>query len=146
MEVKPNSFKSTYAVDEYLDLAGAFIDVVYSSGDTERVSITSDMVVGFDTATTGNKTLMVTYKTLSQAITYSVYNPEMASRPIRTTARFTLYADVIEDDIVYTIKVALGDLTELRAATFTLTSTTSLGIESEHTLTCRYNRWRSLFL
>lgn len=131
VDVAANSFRSSYAVDEKLSLDGSFVNVTYSSGDAERIQITADMVEGFDTATTGNKTLKVSYKTFSREISYSVYNPEMASRAIRTTARFTLYVDKTDDETIYSIKLAAGDLSEVRAATFTLTSASSLGIASD---------------
>lgn len=131
VDVAANSFKASYAVDEALVLDGSFVLVSYTSGDVDRVQITADMVEGFDTSTTGNKTVRVTYKTFSREIAYSVYNPEMASRAIRTTARFTLYADRTDDAVIYSIKLFSGDLREVRAATFTLTSGASLGIHPD---------------
>lgn len=129
--VKPNSFKSSYAVDEQLNLDGAFAIVTYTSGDKENVPVTPFMVSDFDTSTTGKKSFFVTYdKDNVVEVPYVVYNDEYASRPIETTARFTLYAETAGDDFYYTVRFAQGDLSALCAATMTLTSSSDLKIDA----------------
>ncbi|MBO4573518.1 MAG: bacterial Ig-like domain-containing protein [Clostridia bacterium] len=59
--VKSLPDKTVYVVGEELDLTGAFITALFSDGGKEDVSITPDMVSGYDGATAGVKNLTVTY-------------------------------------------------------------------------------------
>jgi hypothetical protein len=137
------SFKASYAVDETLDLSAASINVGYSKG-TENVAVTSDMVSGFDTRTTGTKTLTVTYESLETDFTYAVYNPENASKDIVTTARLILYAVEANGAAVYTVNLSVGDLSGIMAVSFSLESDESLGITkdlSETSITAEPEKW-----
>ena len=54
--------KTSYYVGEELDVSGLEIEAVYSDGSTSVVTVTSDMVSGFDSSVVGTKTLTVTYE------------------------------------------------------------------------------------
>ncbi len=125
-----NSFPTEYRVDETLDLSGAFLSLVYSNGDPERKEITADMVEGFDTSTTGEKTLWVVYGEHRVSHTYRVYNPENAAKEILTTARLSLSAYANDEYIEYTLRLSMGDLKEISAISFTLQSETSLSVNA----------------
>ena len=138
VQIKTSSFKTSYTVDENLDLAGAYLTLIYSSGQSDEIPISADMVTGFDTVTTGNKLLVVKYKEFkSDPMTYRVYNPENASREITTNARFLLFTDSGNGFTEYTVKLAKGDLGNITAAEFTFSSSVSLGI-SEDLSNCSY--------
>ena len=126
-----NSFKSDFVVDERLDLTGTYVVVRYSGGEEEEVEITPDMISGFDTTTTGGKTLSVRYKDFVMDSSYRVFNPENAAKEIVTKARLILYADKGADYIDYTVRLSSGDLTNVAAVDFTLTSTDPLGINDD---------------
>lgn len=128
-----NSFPTEYKVDAPLDLTGAFVVLRYSDDNVERKEITVDMVEGFDTATTGEKTLTVKYGDFSVSHTYRVYNPENAAKEIITTARLTLSAYESGEYIEYTLRLNMGDLESISAISFTLQSETNLGIGAAKT-------------
>ena len=131
VEVKSNSFKSAYEVDEKLDLTGAYVVLTYSGDNKEEIPLTEDMVQGFDTTTTGVKTLTVLFRGVeSGPISYRVYNPEDASREITTRARLVLYADEGAGYIDYTVRLSAADLV-VKGIEFTLTSERSLGIDED---------------
>ena len=131
VEIKKNSFKTTYEVDEALDLTGAYVLLTYSGDDKEEIPVTEEMVQGFDTATTGVKTLTVVYKGVeSEPFSYRVYNPENASREVLTRARLLLYADPGNEYIDYTVRLNAAGL-PVTAASFTLTSEQSLGVDAD---------------
>lgn len=128
--IRANSFMQKYSVDAKLRYDTAFIDVHYSSGETEEVNITEDMVVGFDTFTTGNKTLHVEYKGFkSDSVPYVVYNPEGANKEILTSARLAFFASSTSSGTEYSILFDKGDLSDVNAIIFTIESEKSLGID-----------------
>ena len=128
----PNSFATGYQVDTALDLNGAFIVQHFADDNTKRIQITPDMVSGYDTSTTGTKTLTVSYNGLSVTHSYRVYNPENAAKEIITTARLilTVYIPDNGEYAEYAVKFTKGDLSGISAATFTMTGTESLGISA----------------
>lgn len=85
-----NAFADTYTVDETVNYDAAFLTVTYSDGSAKDVNITPEMVTGFDTATTGKKTLTVTYEGTALTHEYYVYNAENAQRPVVLTDRVFL--------------------------------------------------------
>ena len=131
ISVRANSFPNTYEIDADYDeiLPGAYLTVSYSDGETEEVKITKDMIFGFNTQTTGNKTMYVQYKEFrSEDIKYTVYNPENVSRDISTTARLTLRVYDNATAMEYTVSLSKGNLPSVRAIQFTLESENSLSV------------------
>ena len=54
--------KTSYFVEEELDLTGLAVEAYYSDDSTSSVEVTSDMVSGFDSSVVGTQTLTVTYE------------------------------------------------------------------------------------
>lgn len=65
--------KLEYFVGDTLDLTGGKLTVSYEDGRTpEEVTLTADMVSGFDSTTAGDKTITVTYSGLTTTFTVKV--------------------------------------------------------------------------
>lgn len=64
--------KTTYRVGDKLDLTGAVLVAFYSDGTSQRITITDDMVSGFDSSKTGNQTLTITYNGKTATFTIKV--------------------------------------------------------------------------
>ena len=67
-EVQPESisitstpYKTSYYVGEWLDLSGLEVQVVCSDDSKSAITVTDDMVSGFDSSVAGTQTLTVTY-------------------------------------------------------------------------------------
>ncbi len=65
-------YKTSYYVGQKLDLSGCSIDVTYSDNSVKNVTVTDDMVSGFDSDTAGRKTIIVTYEGLTAAFEVTV--------------------------------------------------------------------------
>lgn len=59
--LNPGPTKTSYKYGEGLDLTGAYIDVVFENGSTDRLAVTSSMVTGYNPNTLGTQTVTVTY-------------------------------------------------------------------------------------
>jgi len=70
--MKSNPTKTDYAVGDTLDLTGAKMTATTISETTEDVNITSSMVSGFDSTTSGIKTVTVTYRNLTTSFDVTV--------------------------------------------------------------------------
>ena len=127
--IKSGSFKDDYAVDERLDLSVALLAVNYGK-DVEAVEITDDMLTGFDTTTTGNKTMRVRYEKYVFDVPYRVYNPENPAKDVVTGARFSLFADGGDGYVEYSVHFNAADLASVNAASFTLKSEFPLRIDA----------------
>jgi len=71
--MKTQPTKTTYAEGDPLDVAGAVITATFSDTTTDDINVTADMCSGFDSSTTGEKTVTVTYggKTTTFTVTVS---------------------------------------------------------------------------
>ena len=67
--------KTDYQQGEELDLTGAELTAFYSDGTMETVTITPDMVSGYDSAKIGTQALTVTYKGKTTTFAATVYRP-----------------------------------------------------------------------
>lgn len=86
IQVVQGSFKESYRLDERLDLTNAKILVTYVDGKTANVSVSEDMISGFDTSkTTTDGVLTITYKGVKVRYTYKVTN----SIAIETSFRYS---------------------------------------------------------
>lgn len=56
----------------------------YSDNTTEKIKISSEMINGFDTSTTGEKTLTVTHGSQTYAVRYVVVEPKITSIAVKT--------------------------------------------------------------
>ncbi|MBQ8752062.1 MAG: bacterial Ig-like domain-containing protein, partial [Clostridia bacterium] len=82
--------KAVYELNTALDVTGGKLTLTYSDGSTKEVDMTADMVSGFDSATSGEKTLTVAYedKTTTMAVTVNekrITAVELVSAPAKTT-------------------------------------------------------------
>ena len=61
INITSTPYKTSYYVGEELNLDGLTVEATYSDGSTSVVTVTSDMVSGFDSSVAGTQTLTVTY-------------------------------------------------------------------------------------
>ncbi len=66
--------KNKFFVDDTLDLTNFKIKVYYNDNSSSEVNVTSDMVSGFDSSTTGSKILTITYCGKTCEMEYTVVN------------------------------------------------------------------------
>lgn len=64
--------KTSFAVDEAFPTEGNKIFVTFRNGASGYINVTADMVTGFDTATSGEKEMTVTYGGVSRRAEYTV--------------------------------------------------------------------------
>ena len=74
--------KMDYAFGEALDLTGAHITVVIQGGENQILSVTKDMITGYNAETPGTQTITVTYK--GRTVTFDVVVNEKVYTPIYT--------------------------------------------------------------
>lgn len=132
--VRANSFNANYAIDSNINYQGAFLVVEYSDDTKEDVAITPDMISNFNTSTTGQKTMTISYQEYKIDVDYLVYNPENASLEILTSSRLSLACGKSLTHAEYTVSYRKGDLSILKAVTFTLKTSSTLGIEEDESL------------
>lgn len=72
ISMKTQPTKLTYSTGESLDVTGAVITAAYSDSTTQDVNVTSAMCSGFDSSTTGEKTVTVTYESKTTTFTVTV--------------------------------------------------------------------------
>lgn len=82
--------KIEYTEGEALDLTGGSLTLSYDNGTTENISLTADMVTGYDAAKTGKQTLTVSYGGFTETFTVTVNarqvtGIEWAAKPGKTT-------------------------------------------------------------
>lgn len=125
-----SEFSPEYAIDEELQLENVNLLLVYDNGNTTKtIPCTAEMIRGFDTSTTGTKTLRAAYKGLeSNAISYTVYNPEDISREIKTTTRIDILKTVSSGSTTFDFRLLPEDVT-VRAISFHLETTMDLSSE-----------------
>lgn len=69
-EISVSSLKDTYYVND--EFTNGVLKVLYLDGKSEDVTLTKEMVTGFDTSKTGEFTLIVTYQGLTTTFKYKV--------------------------------------------------------------------------
>lgn len=76
ISIGEGSMKTSYSLNETIDLTDAKIVLTYSDGNTEEISVTEDMVTGFSTANVGTYSMVIRYlgRSVSLAYTVSVNN------------------------------------------------------------------------
>ena len=62
IRVNSTGHKTSYELNSPLDVTGLTIEALYSDQSIQTVSVTKNMVSGFDSSTTGSKTLTITYE------------------------------------------------------------------------------------
>lgn len=123
----------TFDVDEQFCYDAATIKAVFSDGTEKAVPVTADMVVGFDSTTTGTKSLTISYKGIERDYVYEVVYKKYPSREIVTAARIELkqvpYATGIGREVLLT-----EGLSGVRGISFCIKSDSDLSDSKLNTL------------
>lgn len=129
VEIGQNSFKDIYDIDEELNFEKIEVIVKYKSGDALTVPCSADMVFGFDTKTTGDKTLYVSYKGIKSTIKeYKVVNIGNETVSIKTSCRVVLQSEALPNAASYAFSLNIGDLSKVSAISFTIKSDSDIGV------------------
>ena len=91
-------FKTTYYTGSVLNVDGGQFVATFENGTSETVTVTSDMITGFDTETAGEKTMTITYRELTIDVDYTVVDAALSS--LALSASFKTEYFVGEDLIV----------------------------------------------
>lgn len=122
-------FKTTYFVGESLSIDDLEIKIIKSDDSTSNVTLTSEMISGFDSTTAGEKTLTVTYDGKTTTVNYTVVSPTVKSIAISTSIKNAYFTGdtldlegtklnvVFEDDTSTTIDVLPTMVTGFDSAT-----------------------------
>ena len=65
--------KTEYAINEKIDLNDAKLVLTYNDDSQKEITISYDMITGFDTTTVGEKTLTISYNEKEIKVAYKVY-------------------------------------------------------------------------
>jgi hypothetical protein len=76
IEVATNPSKMTYVVGEELDLAGLVVNATMASGVQNQVTVTADMVSGFDSSKAGTTTVTISYEGKTATVELTVEEAE----------------------------------------------------------------------
>ena len=142
--IRTNSFKQYYNVDDELDLTNAYLVVDYKNGESSQYNITEEMISGFDTTTTGKKTMTITYQGTAVEYQFNVYNDENALYDILTTARLSVLCETVDSDMRYSFYFSKGDMAETKAFLFDIEFNDTVDItDDNYTLTTQIDGWNS---
>ena len=83
--------KTSYISGEALDITGCKITLYYSDGSSEIVAVSDSMVSGFNSSTTGTKTITVTYEGKTATFTITVVAKSITSIAVTTKPTKTSY-------------------------------------------------------
>lgn len=73
------TIKNEFYIGEQLNIEGLKLKITYKDNSTTEITLTNEMIAGFDTSSTGNKSITVSYGGKQLSISYTV-------REIRATA------------------------------------------------------------
>ncbi len=73
LSVRKN-FKTSYTLNESLDVSGGYLDYVSKDGEELLVEVKADMVLGFSATTPGTRTMTIVYQDASLELKYTVSN------------------------------------------------------------------------
>lgn len=120
IEIPDGTFRTVYFVDEEKNFESFDIVVVYEKG-RETVSLNADAAQGFDTSTTGEKTLTVKYGELSCDFNYRVVYEKNEAKDINTAARVKLAQSPAAYGLSREFEIENIDFEPLKAISFSLT-------------------------
>ena len=124
--LESTALASAYEVDEEPDIEKITLKLVYADGKTEDIPCERDMLVGFDTTTTGQRSMYAVYHEMkSNEISYYVYNPEGVSLSVVTPTRLRLTKTAAQGKTIFSFSFSSADIT-IRALSFTLNSSTEI--------------------
>lgn len=92
VQIADEPAKVSYSRGESLDVTGGTIQVTYNDGSSEIISMTSDMVTGFNSGTTGRQKLTVTWNGHTTFYYVAVSNPSISGGSGSSSYRITVSA------------------------------------------------------
>ena len=122
--------KLEYFLFEELDITGGEVLVTFNDGSTGEISLTEEMVTGFDSATVGTKTVTVTYECFTTAFTVTVKEEPIVCEHIETASQYKTIEEALAVATNGTIKL----LMDVTAGTILLKPGATLDLNG-HTLT-----------
>lgn len=132
--------KTTYYVGEELNIEGLQVKIIKSDDSSSTITLTSDMVSGFDSSTAGTKTLTVTYNEKTATVEYIVTTAPVSSISVSSTFKSIYYTgdsiDLSDGKILVTYETGSTETIDITEAMVSGFDTTSAG-ESK-TLTISY--------
>ncbi len=132
ISISDSAFKDLYDIDEELNLEQIIITAKFKNGETLTIPCTADMVVGFDTKTSGDKSMYVVYKNVKSAPKeYKVVNKANQAVSITTTCRLFVQTQELPNAASYAFSIKVGDVSKISAISFTIKSDSDIGITAD---------------
>jgi ABC-type branched-subunit amino acid transport system substrate-binding protein len=144
--------KVEYNVEEALDLTGLDVKAVYSD-ETEKALVESDLAIsGFDSETTGEKTITLTYDGVSVSFTVTVFDPdadkELQSinvKSLPTTQQYEVGASFDDAGLVIEAVYNTGAKEEVASADYTLSGFDSSEVNLDGVVTVTFEEKTATF-
>lgn len=96
--------KTNYFVGDSLDDSVIQIKVTYENQTSENITITKEMISGFDTSTAGDKEVTITYKEKTTTLAYTVTPIKATAFTVNQTLKSTYYTgDEFESNITLSV-------------------------------------------
>ena len=148
--MKSNPSKTTYIKGESLVLTGGKITATYQDGTTKEITITNDMVSGYNSATLGQQTITVTYEGKTTTFTVKVNAKSLSSISVATLPTKTEYIQNYEELNLAGGKIKLtynDESTEVKDMTASGVSTSGFSNSTvgEQTITVTYGEKTTTF-
>jgi len=103
--------KTVYAVGEAIDLSGLVVTAIYSDSSTGTLGISIEHISGFNSSTTGSKTVTINYG--GKTATFTVTVNSNSNVVFTSIASFTTWLNVQPDNTVattYNVKLNVSNL------------------------------------
>ncbi len=138
--------KLTYKEGEALDLTGASLQVTYNDGTNSTVTVTEDMVTGYDANQTGQQTLTVTYGTLTETFNVTVNARQLKGIQLIPPNKLTYQVGEALDLTGATLLLTYDNsTTDMITVTPDMVSGYNSATEGVQTLTVTYNGFTENF-
>lgn len=140
--------KTEYLTGDALVLDGCMINVVYTAGKSEVLSVTPDMVSGFDNTKVGEQTVTVTYRGQSDSFPVTVSKrPDVTGISLITLPQTTEFRVGTAFDFTGAqMKVDYSDGTmQMLPVTMDMTSGGNINRIGKHTITVTYGGQTTTF-
>ncbi|GLC31548.1 bacterial Ig-like domain-containing protein [Clostridium omnivorum] len=131
IEITKQPTKTEYVVGQSLDLTGLVVTGTYNDGTSAPVAITSSNISGFDSTTTGTKTVTVTVD--GKTATFNVNVIAKALTGIEITKQPTKTEYVVGQSLDLTGLVVTGTYNDETSAPVAITSSNISGFDSTTT-------------